>query len=85
MAGRTGRPRIAPPASRVNRHQSPTLPVEIVNGAVGRLFGIQAGPENVDGSGLADRSDDGGVSVSKHGYLLSVFFSISVQAPKTAV
>ena len=68
----------------VNRHQSPTLPVEIVNGAVGRFFGVQAGPENVDGSGLADRSDDGGVGVSKHGYLLSVFFFNQCSSPQNS-
>ena len=70
--------------ARMNRHQAPPLPVKVVNGSMSWFLGIQSSPENVDGSGAANRTNNGRVGIPKHGYLLLVFFFNHCSSPQNS-
>ena len=70
--------------ARMDRHQAPSLPVQIVNGSMGWFLGIQSSSENVDGGGPANRTNNGWVCIPEHGYLLLVFFFNHCSSPQNS-
>ena len=68
--------------SGMNRHQTPTLAVKVVNGTMGWFLRVQSRSEDVNGGCAAQGAHDGGVCVSKHGYLSAVFLFNQCSFPK---
>lgn len=65
-------------------HQTPPFPVKVVNGLMGWFLGVESSSKDVDGIGFTNRTNDGGVGIPKHGYLLPVFFFNHCSSPQNS-